>query len=470
MEDRLKGKLFFEYSDSVQRVTYQFEEAFDNKHDYVLWITLPQGKDIDLSKIRQGLSSYILRKLNGKAYQRDFPERVELLRYALDNQQDLLDCEEISIKGKKDEDVADVLKCPAKKVVIDDTLHPLTIEEVTHLETLYPDTTRTYFYVEQNVDPISLEEYRFTTEIIDEVADKIKGYGLSPLEAAVYAYDYTRDRLYIAEEKGESFTLSRDLTKVLTTDLIVCVGYSRILAAILNKAGVPASAYAIDYDEEGHAIVVARIKDEKYGIDTLLYFDPTKDRKLDNTSDHFHKYTHFGISRNKALDYGSAKDTTFGDFDKDKYHAAIESIKTGNRYDPKQAQIEIALHNIQDFLAGKSAYEGSGRQAWKPLEYEESLHDDVDLIASLLGEGLEPSKKMEAISRVRRLEFYEDPTRFPYSSAVLKKIAKTSDCYHSYYARESSGASYLEPREHEHDLDAKRLTLTKTLSRIRDKQ
>ena len=192
------GRLVFEYSDDCQRVEYLFEDGLIDDYDYLIWIKLPQGRKIDLPKLKQGLNKYFLRKLNGKQYQKDFPDRVELLKMAYDNDLDLLEnCDVIRLCGTSDIPIDDQAFLDNKKIYLTDTTYPLDIKTVEELEKKYKGYKNVYVNVAENEDPVSLENYRKTVEVLNKVVAKIKSYDLSPLEQVIYAYDYARDKIRV---------------------------------------------------------------------------------------------------------------------------------------------------------------------------------------------------------------------------------------------------------------------------------
>ena len=54
----MKGSLVIEYSDTCKRISFQFEEPLSRYKDidYKLWITLPRGRDIDVTQIKLSLN------------------------------------------------------------------------------------------------------------------------------------------------------------------------------------------------------------------------------------------------------------------------------------------------------------------------------------------------------------------------------------------------------------------------------
>ena len=78
----MKGRLVFQTTDK-QRIEYLFEDDFyGHEYDYTIWIGVPKERKLDIKQLKIGLNKYFLRKLNGKQYRKDFPERGELINTA----------------------------------------------------------------------------------------------------------------------------------------------------------------------------------------------------------------------------------------------------------------------------------------------------------------------------------------------------------------------------------------------------
>ena len=473
----MKGSLVIEYSDECKRISYQFEEPLscDKEIDYKLWITLPRGRDIDITQIKLSLNKYLLRILNGKAYASYFPDRVAILSKAYSQDIDIFDsCEEIKIKNRENENISQLISRPKSKVIINDGIHSLSLDEVEKLEIEYAGNENVYFYVEGNDKPLSLEEYHATAELINEIAERIKAYGLSPLEAAVYAYDFARDRIYVSEDKDQESFESRDLFKALYGDKIVCVGYARIFSAILKQLGITASLYTIKSEDDGHAIALARITDEKYDIDGIFYFDPTKDRKQNESNDHFLGYRAFATSRGEALSYGHYKDETLQDLDYDTYKAVIERVQQQNAHFTSNSKYYSSICNINKFLNGKTIYRGDKSYEYGPSDLIKNIPDmleQLDLFYELISHEIDPRKKMEAIARVRKIEYYENSEKYPFSSLVLSRIGRNSQPWCSTYCDpERMVKDMLNNQCEEHEREKAGINLVKVLKKVKEQK
>lgn len=469
----MKGKLVIQYDDACKRVKYQFEESlcYDKSSDYLVWITLPRGRKLNPTEIKLGLNKYLLRKLNGKTYQRDIPDRVEILKEAYSSDIDIFDnCDTVEIINPEDESIDPIMNHPASKIVIKDKEHELSLEEVEKLERKYAGKNNIYVYTDENESPVLLEDYRITVEEITAIADRIKGYGLSPLEAAIYAYDYARDRLYVKSHSSD-YTDSRDLTKVLLGDEVVCVGYARILNAILKKCGITSSLYRVRSIDDAHALTIARITDKKYDIDSVYYFDATRGRKYDDTNNHFYSYKSFAMTRGEALGFGYYEDETFGKMDIDEYKRVAKSVKNGEQvrtYLPNAIQ---GISNIIKFLNKKSVYDVIFSEDALSTLSTEDIEDNLDLIYELLSTQIEPTKLISAIERVRQIEYYENPYKFPYSKETIQVIGTMSKPEFSYYpyADKQLEKMYQEQAEY-YDKTKSEIDLVKVLKKVKEQK
>lgn len=470
----MKGFILLEYSDTAERIEYLFEDSFDETNDYLIGITIPTGRKVNYNQIKLGLNKYFLRKLNGKQYQKDFPERVEMLRKAFDEGIDLFDNCDLIKTDYVDKDFLDQIpNINDKKIVVKTKPYPLTMEGVEEAENLYQGYDRIYIKVEENDDKVLLSEYRKTVEILDEVVNKIKSYNLSPLEAVIYAYDYARDKVYVYEDHNDRYTESRDLTNVLLRNKIVCVGYARIFAAILNKLGIKTARYTVDGKTESHAIDIVHIKDDKYDIDQICYFDPTLDRKRDQTNNHFNRYRAFGLSRGQYLRLTDQEDETFGPSEFEYYKDIVRTLKRGQ---PKYGLYKELryIHNMNSFIEGKpldTDIHSLGSNYRQEIIDNPNTIENIDECLRLMDQYLEPEKILEAFLKVRKIRYYEDPEKYPLSAKRIKEIANMSAWIcNDYYWSPDVMYKYIQEHQEEYELETKRVDLVKVLRKVKEQK
>ena len=196
-----------------------------------------------------------------------------------------------------------------KKILFTDTFD-LSVETVKKIESLFADTTdNIYFDVQGNTQLITFEEYKKTVEAINLMISDVEKFNYSPLEKIMYVYDLVRKKIYTCEKSDEDVRTSRDLSQVLLGDKIVCLGYARLFRTLLEKLGINSKEIILLNKDEatGHARNEIYIKDEKYGVDGVYYFDPTWDSKRNNNdTSYLSSYRFFAMTRLQmdALDEG----------------------------------------------------------------------------------------------------------------------------------------------------------------------
>lgn len=138
------------------------------------------------------------------------------------------------------------------------------------------------FYVRSKYnlyEDVLVDEYFETMDKLYKIKEEIETYNLSPLEKIIYIYDLVKERIYKKSSLSEAY--SRNLTKVLKEDEIVCVGYANIMSNLANLLGI--NTYVKNYYNEekndGHATVGVYLSDLKYNIHGVFECDPTWDSK-----------------------------------------------------------------------------------------------------------------------------------------------------------------------------------------------
>ena len=335
-----------------------------------------------------------------------------------------------------------------KKIVINASIYEeFNKKEVSEIIKNIPNL---YIKIEQNSELITFEEFIKTKEIIDNIVKEIETFNFSPLEQIMYAYDIAKDHIYKKENEGENENVSRNLTSVLLGDKIVCVGYAEVFNTILNKLGIKSNIVALDNIEKkpGHAINTVYIKDEKYNINGVYYFDPTGDRKKDENSDlHMLQYKYFArtISQRDLLEKKLVDRNT---------KVITPYIKMSS---PEEASLKI-VRDISDLLFyyevfGKSHVLEKLVDIIKSINHLSSLSGSPEKIKTYLTIPSERGKLLDtlqtqikpkventlkyfmkpinvntlikALYNVRKQQYYNNPEKYPFSkedflTAILK--------------------------------------------------
>lgn len=338
-----------------------------------------------------------------------------------------------------------------RKIVISKNINITDFERIQELTNKYKELNA-YVKLIGNEDYVSLEECKKTLNCIKNIGEGIKSLNLSQFETIIYVYDIVRDRCYKFEEENERYTKSRDLSKVIFGDAIVCKGYSELFSAFLNYIGIETRVTFLELKnkDEGHARNEIKINDPKYDINGLYYFDTTFDSKredmeevysykfLAKTRDEMEELENYQFMYNESSKYNKNminefielyKNNEAGIFEKN----YIENIKnymrtfnyisratTGNSFVSDYLLKHIILHSLDD------------------LELE-NIKSELTKILKDFNKPIPAEVYISAINEVRKKEYYINPDKYPYSIYDLYKILIYSNwefASHHYSARE----------------------------------
>ena len=195
------------------------------------------------------------------------------------------------------------------------------------------------FQFENNDREISVYELKMTINTIDSMTKNLDG--LSDLENIMYIYDKVRDKVYCDDSLDKQ--ASRDLSKVLLGDKIVCLGYAQVFNILLKKLNINSTVEILINNKNpkiGHARNIVCINDSKYNLkDALLLFDLTYDSKKDTDDNSFlNSYRFFAkpLSFFKKLDHNIYSSATLNFFDNDNWSdkivgmSGIDSLSSTN--------------------------------------------------------------------------------------------------------------------------------------------
>ena len=240
---------------------------------------------------------------------------------------------------------------------------------------------------------------------------------------------------------------------------------------VLKKCGITSSLYRVNSVDGSHALTIARITDGKYNIDSVYYIDATKGRKQDDTHSHFYSYKSFAMTRDEALGFGYYEDETFGKIDIDEYKRVAQAILNGELVHTYLPNARQYISNIIKFLDGKSVYEIPFAGNSVSIKEVPDAVAKLDLMEQLLSTQIEPTKLLSAIERVRQIEYYENPYKFPYSKETIQVIGTMSKPDFSFYPDADKQLEKMY-REHEEDYDKtkSRIDLVKVLKKVKEQK
>ena len=303
----MKGEIIL--FDQVEEDNYEFEL---NPSDYDFSLCIYVDEENTFSKQIRNKEKFIkcikyMRTVGDKeVYYYDGEKK--LIKYLEKNLDNILnDTQFIRLSFEKQNNKEYIMNNPfllTKKIVLSELLEITDYDRVIYLMKEYEDIIdKVYVSLIGNNNYVSLKDCYKTINAIKEQADKIKDLNLSQMETIMYVYDHVRNRVYTEENEDEELYKSRDLTQVMFGDKIVCSGYASLFHALLTYLGIKSSVVHLIGEDfvSGHARNIAYVKDEKYDIDGVYYFDPTWDskRKEDN-NEYLYRYNSFAKTKLQA--------------------------------------------------------------------------------------------------------------------------------------------------------------------------
>lgn len=314
-----------------------------------------------------------------------------------------------------------------KKIVLPETF---SVEnDYNDIFNKFKNNDNIYVILDGNNEYISLNEFKNTKNKIDEIVNDIKSMNLSEFEKLIYIYDIVRDRKYNAETDDEKNTKSRDLTKILFGDKIVCSGFATLFKTLCRRLDIRCEEYGLEstIGGFGHARNICYIKDKKYDIDGIYFFDPTFDcKKKDNSflqSYRFFAKTKKFFSKINKFDKEDI-------MDEENILNNIDGLcNYGSFYlIYNDGLIEESLSaTINKFLAlnneDKVSYNDFPKFSNKR---KEKIKNIIEISINKLNKPISNSKFIKALYEVRKKQYYIDSAKYKLSYDELLTIACNS--------------------------------------------
>ena len=320
-----------------------------------------------------------------------------------------------------------------KKILFTDVFN-LNPEIVEAIETYFGnETSNIYFDVAGNTDFISFKEYSNTIKIINDMVKEINRFNYSPLEKIMHAYDLVRNRVYVSEGENEDKTVSRALSSVLLGDKIVCAGYAIVFKTLLEKLGIRSrEVYLYNSDKTcGHARNEIYVKDEKYGVDGVYYFDTTWDsKKEENDNSYLLRYRFFAKTKESMdrIDNGTLIDENFPYFSKD-ITKQIEKIIKEKGIEGIPPILLKSINHMSSLIYGRSLINKSMLSPLIPPQFrltEEKIIKDLEPLAEYFNKPLSAEILLKVLYNVRKNQYYLEPEKYQFGINEFYKIAVLS--------------------------------------------
>lgn len=289
------------------------------------------------------------------------------------------------------------------------------------IESNFKDTSNIYFKIKGNYSLITFDEYKNTACSINKKVAEVERFDFSPLEKIMYVYDMVRDKVYSEVDEDEDKAHSRNLSSALLGDKIVCLGYSIIFQTLLNKLDI--DCYKITLKDinsnDGHARVAVHVKDEKYDIDGVYFFDPTWDcKRSENDNKFLLSYKYFAMTKEKIDEYDEGKiiDRRFPYFSSD---MALEFDELVDRIGLERLPSDfiLSINSMSCLVGGEDILD----EAWNDPRYIEIVNQNKDETSKKIHElikyfdtPINADVLLEVLYNVRKQQYYSNPEKYPF--------------------------------------------------------
>lgn len=370
-----------------------------------------------------------------KKHDEDITEEKDFIIKNFDNLLDSVDS--IRLKFSKQDYMEFIKKNPivlAKDIVFDESLEITDYDRLMELMDICKGKEdNVYVYLNGNKNIVSLKDCYKTMNAIRHQAYEVKQLGLSPMETIMYVYDLVRSRVYTSENETDFYFQSRDLSKVLFGDKIVCLGYANIFKAILQCLGIQNFVVLLHKKGElkGHARNIIYVKDDKYDIDGIYYFDPTWDSKRKNeTNEYLSRYKFFAKTKKQIDDYEKNNyEDKFLPMYSENMNKKIEQIIETKKFEDLEPYSKtlrnmyslVTPSNLMDDIVIELFYITYGLCCKKPILCE------FDSLFSKFNKELSAETMLRVFNNVRKIQYYQNSKFYPYSFIDLYKTCIMSD-------------------------------------------
>ncbi len=196
-------------------------------------------------------------------------------------------------------------------------------------------------------------------ETLNYYKDLILQENFSPLERAAYGYDIIKSFVY-KETESKNKLESREISEIIKTGNIVCVGYANFYAQLMKEVGIDGFSFGttvpVNGENFGHQRCILNIDDNKYNVHGSFAFDPTWDCAI-------------GLARVA---------------DKDGNERLISTYRTELKEDEKIVKTYDDISRYRYFLIGKDSYtktfEGERMPNYEYSTYYGSCDDKAENI------------------------------------------------------------------------------------------
>ena len=451
----MKGKLVIGESDDY-RTSQTSVSKWIEPYGYEVIIDVPLEEDF-ISLISKPYDFEESIKLTMEV-QEDKPEDVAFLEDFRKNRlQYLTDAEYIVIKASPKE-IAEYIKnnpiLQTKKILFEIGLD-LDASFVNELsEAFGSNTSNIYFDVIGNSDLITFSEYKATTDAITNMINEIEKLNFSPTEKIMYAYDIVRNKVYVEVDENENKMISRNLSSSLLGDKIVCVGYAVIFRTLLNLLEIDCKELHLYHPDRkgGHARNLIYVKDEKYGIDGVYYFDPTwGSKEKENDNEYLYSYRYFAMTREvmDEIDNGRYVDDDMP-YPIDSVLWDFEDRLDEQGWDKIPKDMVKQINHMSYLIGGDTIIHSAFISPLAPQQLKPTKEQVVEKFYPVLDyydRQIPAETMLQILYNVRKMQFYTMPDKFPFGMNEFFKTVFMSHWEFNGTSEERLAMEFATPKE-----------------------
>lgn len=235
----------------------------------------------------------------------------------------------------------------------------------------------------------------------------------------------------------------------------VCFAFANLFRAVCRQAGLSCAIFLLRGEDSGHARNIAHIQDEKYGIDGLYFFDLTFGSKREDDS-FLESYRFFAKPREEFYAYdGDLKDYSYPFFDFQTLMDLLCHMENADSYLLPFIQ-EVGFDCYYYMLC---LLDGDKNVDVSPSK--EKIVSNLERIVVLSHRTISSSVFLKALYEVRKIEYYENPSKYQFSLECLLRILDKS-----FFDKEDLSKEELEAYESR----IQKVRLVKTLWNVLEKK
>lgn len=292
-----------------------------------------------------------------------------------------------------------------------------------------------YFIVQGNSNVVCFSECVETLKKLSAIVADVKRFNFSPLEQIMYVYDYVRDREYIEEGEFDDKSISRDLTKALLGERIVCTGFSNIFNAILRKLEIKSNTYDLK-GNPGHTRNIVHVEDSKYGVDGVYFFDTTWDSKCQKTGFKFlDSYKFFCKTKEEIDTFNTLAQITDNKFPYYSSDIVEEFEFMLNNKQQIPTEYYVSLQYMSKYIYNEDLFHplllcGAAKHVLPTSVSSFDIKKVINLstsAAKYFNKKLTADTLLEVLFNVRKIEYYMNPEKYKFDLSTILNIFNISN-------------------------------------------